>query len=53
MYSNSKDLAKRTISHKVLKDRTYEIALKTTYGEYQRGLPSMVYKFFIRKQNQN
>ena len=48
MYANSKDLAKRTISH-----RANEIALKPTYDGFQRGLPSMVYKFFTRKQDQN
>ena len=42
--SDSKDLAKRTISDKILRDRTYEIA-----DEYQRVLASMVYKFFDKK----
>ena len=46
-YSDSKDVAKRTISDKVLKDRAYEIA--RNHDEYQRALASMVYKFFDKK----
>ena len=45
-YSESKDLVKRTISDKILKDRAYEIARNPRYDEYQRVLASMVYKFF-------
>ena len=45
-YSNSKDLAKRTISDKILKDRSYETARNHNYDGYQRELASMVYKFF-------
>ena len=48
-YSNSKDLAKRTISDEILKDRVYEIARICNYDGYQRALASMVYKFFDKK----
>ena len=48
-YSESKDLAKRTISDKILKDRAYEIARNRKYDGYQRALASMVYKFFDKK----
>ena len=48
-YSDSKDLAKRTISDKILKDRAYEIARNHEYDGYQRALASMVYKFFDKK----
>ena len=48
-YSDSKDLAKRTISDKILKDRAQEIARNCGYDEYQRALASMVYKFFDKK----
>ena len=48
-YSESKDLAKRTISDKILKDRAYETARNCGYDEYQRALASMVYKFFDKK----
>ena len=41
-YSDSKDVAKRTISNKILKDRAYEIATVPKYGGYQRELASMV-----------
>ena len=46
MYSDSKDLAKRTILSKILKEKSYEIAINPKYDWYQRGLASMVYKFF-------
>ena len=36
------DLAKRTTSDKVLKERTYEIAKNPKYDWYQRALASMV-----------
>ena len=45
-YSDSKDLAKITISDKILKDRAYEIAKNCNYDGYQRASASMVYKFF-------
>ena len=48
-YSDSKDLAKRTISDKILKDRAYEIARNCKYDGYQRALASMVYKIFDEK----
>ena len=48
-YSDSKDLAKRTIPDKVLRDRAYEIARNCGYDGYQRVLASMVYKFFDKK----
>ena len=48
-YSDSKDLAKRTQSDRALKDKAYEIAKNPKYDGYQRGLASMVYKFFDKK----
>ena len=48
-YSESKDLAKRTISEKILKDRAYEIARNRGYDGYQSALASMMYKFFDKK----
>ena len=33
-----------------MKDRAYEIALNPKYDRYQRGLPSVVYKFFDKKK---
>ena len=48
-FSYSKDLAKRTNSDKLLKDRAYEIARNRNYDGYQRALASMIYKFFDKK----
>ena len=41
-YPDSKDLTKRTISDKILKDRAYEIAINCKYDGYQGGLASMI-----------
>ena len=48
-YGKSKDLMKRTQSDKVLKDKAFKIANNANYNGYQRGLASMVYKFFDKK----
>ena len=50
-YSDSKDLAKRTTSDKILKDRAYDIARNRKHDGYQRALASMVNKFLIRKED--
>ena len=51
-YDNSKELAKRTVSDKTLKDRSYETALDPKCDGYQRGLVSMVYKFFEKSSKE-
>ena len=48
-YSDSKDLAKRTISEMILKDRAFEIAKNCKYDGYQTALASIVCKFFDKK----
>ena len=48
-YGDFKDLKRRTQSDKVLKDKAIEIASNSKYDGYQRGLASMVYKFFDKK----
>ena len=48
-YSDSKDLVKRIQSDKVLRDKAFNIAKNPKYDGYQRGLASMVYKFFDKK----
>ena len=48
-YGKSKDLIKRTQSDKVLKDKAFKIVSYPKYDGYQRGLASMVYKFFDKK----
>ena len=45
-YGKSKDLVRRTQSDKVLRDKVFKIASDPKYDGYQRGLASMVYKFF-------
>ena len=48
-YSDSKDLTKRTIADKNLKNSALDIVKDPKYDGYQRGLASMVYKFFDSK----
>ena len=48
-YADHKDLINRTKSDKVLRDKAYNIASNPKYDGYQRGLASMVYKFFDKK----
>ena len=48
-YGNFKDLARRTASDKVLRDKASNIAKTPKYDGYQRGLASMVYNFFNKK----
>ena len=48
-YGDFKDLARRTASDKVLRDKSFNIARNRKYEGYQRGLSSMVYKFFDKK----
>ena len=52
-YGRSKDLAKRTQSDKVLRDKAFKIASDPKYDGYQRGLASMVYKFFYKKSSRS
>ena len=51
-YSDSKDLTKRTTADKVLRDKAFNIAKDLKYDGYQRGLASMVYKFFDKNQKE-
>ena len=48
-YSDSKDLIKRTVADKILKNKAFDIAKDLKYDGYQRGLASMVYKVFDKK----
>ena len=48
-YSDSKDLTKRTVADKIKKNKAFDIAKDPKYDGYQRGLASMVYKFFDAK----
>ena len=48
-YGGFKDLPKRMAADKVLRDKAFKIATDQKYDRYQRGLASIVYKFFDKK----
>ena len=50
-HGDFKDLLRRTASHKILRDKAFNIAKNPKYDGYQRGLASMVYKFFDKKSS--
>ena len=50
-YGKSKDLTRRTESDRVLRDKTFKLASDPKYDGYQRGLASMVFKFFDKKSS--
>ena len=52
-YGNFKDLPRRTVSDEVLRDKAFNIAKNQKYAEHQRGLASMVYRFFDKKSSGN
>ena len=47
-YGDLKDLSRRTASDKMLRDKAFNVAKNPKYDGYQRGLASMVYKFFYK-----
>ena len=47
-YGDSKDLARRTTSDKIVRDKAFNIAKNSKYDGYQRRLASMVYNFLIK-----
>ena len=52
-YGKSRDLAKKTQSDKVLKNKAFKIAIDAKYGGYQRGLASMAYSFFDKESSES
>ena len=48
-YEDFKDLKIRTFSDKVFRDKAFNISKNPKYDGYQRGLASIVYKFFDKK----
>ena len=48
-YTDHKYLINRTEADKVLREKAYDIASNPEYDGYQRGLASMVFKFFGKK----
>ena len=51
LMENQKDLIKRTQSDKFLKDKAFKVPNNPNYDGYQRGLASMIYKFFDKSLN--
>ena len=47
-YGNFKDLAKRAMADKILRDKAFKIVCDQKYEGYQRGLASMVINFLIK-----
>ena len=52
-YNKYKDLAGRTQSDIVLKNKAVKIASDPKYNGYERGLAIMVYKFFDKKSKRS
>ena len=48
-FGDFKDSKRRTASNKILRDKAFNTAKNPKYDGYQRGLTSMVYKFFDKK----
>ena len=48
-YGNFQNLNRTTAANKVLRDKAFNTAKNSKYDGYQRGLASMVYKFFDKK----
>ena len=48
-YEDFKDIARRTASDKVLRDKAFNITKNPKYDGYQRRLGSIVYNFFDKK----
>ena len=49
-YGDFRDLAKRTASDKVSRDKAFNTAKNPKCDGYQRGLASMFYNFLIKSQ---
>ena len=50
-YGDFKDLVRTTALDKVLRDKAFDISKNQKYDEYQRGLASMIFKFFHKKSS--
>ena len=50
-YGDFKDLRRRTVSDKVLRDKAFNIDKNAKYHGNQRRLASMVYKCFDKKSS--
>ena len=52
-YEDFKDLARRTASDNVLRDKAFNIAKSPKHDGYQRELASMIYKMFDKKSRES
>ena len=50
-YGDFKDLDRRTFADKVLRDEAFNMAKYPKYDGYKRGLASVVYKYFDKKNS--
>ena len=50
-YGDFKDLARRIVSDKVLRTKTFNFAKDPKYERYQRGLASVIYKYYQKKSS--
>ena len=48
-YGGFKDIVRRAVSDKALRDKAFNTDKNTKYNGYQRGLASMIYKLFDKK----
>ena len=48
-YIDFKDLTRRTVSDKIMRDKSFNVVKNPKYDRYQRGLASMVYNVFDKK----
>ena len=48
-YGDFQDLPRRTVSDKILRDKAFNIAKNPKCDGYQRGLASIIYKVFDKK----
>ena len=51
-YGDFKDLTRRTASDKILRDKAFDIAKNPKHDGYCRGLASMVYECFGKRNHQ-
>ena len=52
-YFDSKDLTKRTVADKILRNKAFNIAKDPKHDGYQSGLASVVSKFFDKKSKRS
>ena len=52
-YGDFKYLNRKTFANKVLHDNAFDVAKDSKYDDYQHGITSMVYKFWIKNYTKN